>query len=83
MNEQLKQIAFEDGQGGHSWYNDPTCLAKFAELIANECAKICVDENVSALSIDELNNSAFKIQDLATKSCGAELSRIIKKRFGV
>lgn len=78
MNEQLKQIAFEAGQGGHSWYNDPTCLAKFAELIANG-----VDENVSALSIDELNNSAFKIQDLATKSCGAELSRIIKKRFGV
>lgn len=56
---------------------------KFAELIVNECAKICVNENVSALSIDELNNSAFKIQDLATKSCGAELSRIIKKRFGV
>lgn len=40
MNERIKELAFEAGQGGHSWYNDPNCLQKFAELIIKECAEV-------------------------------------------
>lgn len=40
MNERIKQIAFEAGQGGHSWYNDPNCLQAFTQLIVKECVGI-------------------------------------------
>ena len=47
MNERIKQIAFEAGQGGHSWYNDPNCIQSFAELIVRECARVANDSNQS------------------------------------
>lgn len=40
MIERFKELAFEAGQGGHSWYNDPNCIQAFAELIVAECASI-------------------------------------------
>lgn len=57
---------------------------KFVELIVRECVDICIYENVSALDIGDLmDSSKFKIQELATISCGEHLATIIKKRFGV
>ena len=44
MNERIKQLAYEAGQGGHSWYNDPNCIQAFAELIVKECAQVCLSQ---------------------------------------
>lgn len=57
---------------------------KFAELIVRECADICINENVSNLDLDVICESGkFTLQDLATKSCGENLSKRIKEHFGV
>ena len=57
---------------------------KFAELIVRECAKICIEQNVSNLDLDVIRESGkFTLQDLATKSCGENLSKQIKEHFGV
>jgi len=57
---------------------------KFAELIVRECAKICIEQNVSNLDLDVIRESGkFTLQDLATKSCGENLSKQIRKHFGV
>lgn len=57
---------------------------KFAELIVEECADICINENVSNLDMNVIRESGkFTLQDLATKSCGENLSKQIKKHFGV
>lgn len=59
-------------------------MEKFAELIVQECADICVNENVSNLDMNVISESGkFTLQDLATKSCGENLSKQIKKHFGV
>jgi hypothetical protein len=59
-------------------------LEKFAQLIVKECAKICIEQNVSNLDLDVIRESGkFTLQDLATKSCGENLSNQIKKHFGV
>jgi hypothetical protein len=89
MNERIRELAYEaedyaDGivdQGGefHEAYTQ-----KFAELIVQECAKICIEQNVSNLDLDVIHESGkFTLQDLATKSCGENLSNQIKKHFGV
>ena len=57
---------------------------KFAELIVKECADICINKNVSNLDLDVIRESGkFTLQDLATKSCGENLSKQIKQHFGV
>ena len=57
---------------------------KFAELIVRECASICINENVSNIDMELLRESGkFTVQDLATKSCGENLAKQIKKYFGV
>lgn len=57
---------------------------KFAELIVRECADICINKNVSNLDLDVIRESGkFTLQDLATKSCGENLSKQIRERFGV
>jgi hypothetical protein len=57
---------------------------KFAELIVRECAKICIEQNVSNLDLDVIRESGkFTLQDLATKSCGENLSNQILEHFGV
>ena len=57
---------------------------KFAELIVKECADICINKNVSNIDLDVIRESGkFTLQDLATKSCGENLSKQIKQHFGV
>jgi hypothetical protein len=57
---------------------------KFAELIVKECADICINKNVSNIDLDVIRESGkFTLQDLATKSCGENLSKQIKEHFGV
>lgn len=61
---------------------DKQFAEKFAKLLIEECAEICIKENVSSINIDDFNSGKFTIQDLATRSCGENLATIIKKRFG-
>jgi hypothetical protein len=88
MNERIKLLAEEAGFMD-SWFSESgdDCeqeLKKFAELIVRECAKICIEQNVSNLDLDVIRESGkFTLQDLATKSCGENLSKQIKKHFGV
>jgi hypothetical protein len=57
---------------------------EFAELIIRECADICINENVSNLDLKVMRESGkFTVQDLATKSCGENLAKRIKERFGI
>ncbi len=59
-------------------------LETFAELIIQECADICINENVSNLDLKVMRESGkFTVQDLATKSCGENLAKRIKERFGL
>lgn len=59
-------------------------MEKFGEMIVKECADICINENVSILDMNVIRESGkFTLQDLATKSCGENLSKQIKKHFGV
>jgi hypothetical protein len=59
-------------------------LEKFVELIVRECSEICINENVSNLDLNVMQNSGkFTVQDLATKSCGENLAKRIKEHFGV
>lgn len=97
MNERIKELAeqagFETDRGpliGPSPYIKVggLCvgvpLEKFAELIIMECADICINENVSNLDLKVMRESGkFTVQDLATKSCGENLAKRIKERFGV
>ena len=93
MNERIKQLAEQAGvkftnYGSGDFIDDGDCgtyhLQKFAELIVRECAKICIERNVSNLDLDVIHESGkFTLQDLATKSCGENLSKQIKKHFGV
>lgn len=67
---------------------DISWLAAYTEhlsqLIVKKCISICIEQNVSNLSIDTLCDSGkFTIQDLATKSCGKNLANIIGKTFGI
>ena len=88
MNERIRQLAEQAGSthkqnlGVYQFYTEE--LEKFAELIVRECAKICIEQNVSNLDLDVIRESGkFTLQDLATKSCGENLSTQIKKHFGV
>jgi hypothetical protein len=65
MNERIKALAFEAGQGGHSWYNDPHCLQAFAELIVRECAAV-------AYSYDPLEPVPSAIARLIQEHFGVE-----------
>ena len=83
MNERIKELAEQAGWDNHHSKFD-TRIEKFAELIVRECADICINKNVSNLDLDVIRESSkFTLQDLATKSCGENLSKQIKKHFGV
>ena len=87
MNERIKQfyeqcnrVVNDPFGGAHISFDHQM----FAELIVRECAKICIEQNVSNLDLDVIRESGkFTLQDLATRSCGENLSNQIKKHFGV
>jgi len=89
MNERIKELAeqaFNEANNGsiNNIKIPKEFVEKFAELIVRECAKICIEQNVSNLDLDVIRESGkFTLQDLATKSCGENLSKQIKKHFGV
>ena len=92
MNERIrllvKQAGLNDYINDNLWPAEQpyfnTLMEKFAELIVGECAKICIEQNVSNLDLNVIRDSGkFTLQDLATKSCGENLSKQIKKHFGV
>lgn len=91
MNEKLREIAnrhltirYDEDSKMEEFSNDAVIvLEELLKDVINECAEICLKENVSSISIDDFNSGKFTIQDLATRSCGENLSNIIKKRFGV
>ncbi len=99
MNEKIKKIAekanawfpmgYPSAEGGDAaWENlvifEKEDLQKFAELIIKECSELCLTSNVSNLDLELIRKSGkFTVQDLATRSCGENLSVNIKKHFGV
>ena len=67
-----------------AWTGTSEDLERFAELIVDECAKICEYENVSMLDVKVILESSKKqIQDLATKSCGENLAKRMKEHFKI
>ena len=81
--ERIRELAQQAGFIVSAPTLNPT-LEKFAELIVQECADICINKNVSILDINVIRESGkFTLQDLATKSCCENLSKQIKKHFGV
>ena len=94
MNERIKQLA-EQANIKYSTRDDVFYsssfdgiygpdMERFVESIVRECADICINENVSILDMNVIRESGkFTLQDLATKSCGENLSKQIKKHFGV
>jgi hypothetical protein len=89
MNERIRKLLNEATSGLEPDLSEQRTVTlhemeKFAELIVRECAKICIEQNVSNLDLDVIRESGkFTLQDLATKSCGENLSNQIKKHFGV
>ena len=84
MNERIKELAADAGYPDYMTYGQDKVLEKFAELIVRQCADICINKNVSNLDLDVIRESSkFTLQDLATKSCGENLSKQIKQHFGV
>ena len=88
MNERIKELAKQVDAcyipRYDMWQMDTETMEKFAELIVKECADICINKNVSNLDLDVIRESSkFTLQDLATKSCGENLSKQIKQHFGV
>lgn len=93
MNELIKELVAQSGFGvrQNEVYTSKLehlpiteNIQKFAELIVEECADICINENVSIIDMNIIRESGkFTLQDLATKSCGENLSKQIKKHFGV
>ena len=75
MNERIKELALQAGLKQRIWNSlgkelpmwqedpDNPGLAKFAELIVKECAKVCRDQpNVYALKADR-DNCAIAIEE--------------------
>lgn len=85
MNERIKELADQAAEGMAGALNIPDEFCeKFAELIVRKCADICINENVSNLDLKVMRESGkFTVQDLATKSCGENLAKRIKERFGI
>jgi len=91
MNKRIKELIDQTDQSGIPYQAGDSLmtitdryLEYFAELIVRECAKICIEQNVSNLDLDVIRESGkFTLQDLATKSCGENLSKQIRKHFGV
>ena len=83
MNQRIRELAEQAELNATLLFNKDK-LNLFAELIVEECADICINENVSILDMNVIRESGkFTLQDLATKSCGENLSKQIKKHFGV
>jgi hypothetical protein len=74
-------------QAGLEYNFDPMTWLKYeklVELAVLECSDICINENVSNLDLKVMRESGkFTVQDLATKSCGENLAKRIKERFGI
>ena len=85
MNKLIKNLITHCEDYG-TWENRTYTFdkEKFAKMIIQECVDICMNENVSNLDMDIIRSSGkLTVQDLATRSCGENLSKLIKKRFGV
>ena len=93
MNEQIRKLAEQSGAvTGTKLTNVTDALVligeeeiqAFAELIVQECVNICINENVSNIDLNIMHESSkWTVQDLATKSCGQNLAKLIKEHFGV
>jgi hypothetical protein len=84
MNERINRLI---EQAGLEYNFDPMTWLKYeklVELVVLKCADICINENVSNLDLKVMRESGkFTVQDLATKSCGENLAKRIKERFGL
>ncbi len=84
MNERINRLI---EQAGLEYNFDPMVWLKYeklVELAVLECSDICINENVSNLDLKVMRESGkFTVQDLATKSCGENLAKLIKERFGL
>ena len=89
MNERIEHCLYQAGLTASGCWDElgtyeQEAIEKFAELIVRECADICINKNVSNLDLDIIREAGkFTLQDLATKSCGENLSKQIKEHFGV
>ena len=88
MNERIQELAEQCRIEKYNQHGDLIEFGfdeqKFAELIVRECVDICINKNVSNLDLDVIRESGkFTLQNLATKSCGENLSKQIKQHFGV
>lgn len=91
MNYKIKEFAIkagatviQDGVWGTDFNFDKFDLELFSKLMIKECSNLCITDNVSNLDMEVMRNSSkFTVQDLATKSCGENLSIILKKHFQV
>jgi hypothetical protein len=84
MNERINRLI---EQAGLEYNFDPMAWLKYeklVELAVLECSDICINENVSNIDLKVMRESGkFTVQDLATKSCGENLAKRIKERFGL
>lgn len=91
MNYKIKEFAIkagatviQEGVWGTDFNFDKFDLELFSKLMIKECSNLCITDNVSNLDMEVMRNSSkFTVQDLATKSCGENLSITLKKHFQV
>lgn len=91
MNYKIKEFAIksgatviQDGVWGTDFNFDKFDLELFSKLMIKECSNLCITDNVSNLDMEVMRNSGkFTVQDLATKSCGENLSIKLKKHFQI
>jgi hypothetical protein len=87
MNERIRELALKCSvETGDYEYGSRKEFdyEMFANVIAQECADICLKENVSNIDMKVIHESSkLTVQELATKSCGENLAKRIKEHFGV
>ena len=74
MNERIRELANEAGLLVHNPNGVPTKLEKFAELIVQECLKLCEHE---------ANDDAFDYYDMGRAVKAESIKTAIKQHFGV
>ncbi len=87
MNEKIAEIfkeASKEYDGASDVFIPDGFIEKFSGILLKEVSQICKTSAVSNLDMDLIRNSSkFKLQELATNSCGKNLSEIILKHFDV
>ncbi len=54
MNERIRALVVEAGEGPSKWYTDPYVLEKFAELVVEKMYDFIMDESASDNGIPDL-----------------------------